>query len=56
MHCGRSGGGKPRLVNQYMKTQAAATVDFRGEQLGTYGLLKTHAEYGPHLREKAPEV
>ena len=28
------------LVNQYMKAQAAATVDFRGEQLGTYGLLK----------------
>lgn len=40
------------LVNQYMKTQAAATVDFRGEQLGTYGLLK-HMQSTDRTERKA---
>lgn len=28
------------LVSRFMKTQAAATVEFKGEQIGNYGLLK----------------
>lgn len=28
------------LVSRFMKTQAAATVEFQGEQIGNYGLLK----------------
>lgn len=28
------------LVSRFMKTQAAATVKFKGEQIGNYGLLK----------------
>ena len=40
------------LVNQYMKTQAAATVDFCGEQLGTYGLLK-HMQSTDRTERKA---
>ncbi len=29
-----------QLVSRFMKTQAAATVEFKGEQIGNYGLLK----------------
>ena len=29
-----------KLVSRFMKTQAAATVEFKGEQIGNYGLLK----------------
>ena len=28
------------LVSRFMKTQAAATVEFKGDQIGNYGLLK----------------
>ena len=28
------------IVSRFMKTQAAATVEFKGEQIGNYGLLK----------------
>ena len=28
------------LISRFMKTQAAATVEFKGEQIGNYGLLK----------------
>lgn len=44
------------LVSRFMKTQAAATVEFKGEQIGNYGLLKIMQSTDRAERKEALEA
>jgi len=44
------------LVNRFMKTQASASVEFKGEQIGNYGLLKIMQSTDREERKEAFEA